>query len=106
MLVQPLVHPHEHEKLCERIRRTLVRRGLPRVPNPTHRKATPSMKPTPIKPPPDNRLRADRGGGWDDFDAAWVRAAARVTFAPAGRNNLLGFRCAQRGARMTLKVTP
>ena len=41
--------------------------------------------------------RVIRGGAWYDRDAAWVRAAARDTYAPANRFNLLGFRCA-RGA--------
>jgi formylglycine-generating enzyme required for sulfatase activity len=53
----------------------------------------------------DPRYRVFRGGGWDDRDAAWVRAAYLGTVAPANRYNSLGFRCAQRGARMTLKVT-
>lgn len=67
-----------------------------------------AVKPTKPSTTTDDRLRADRGGGWDDDDAAWVRAALRVTFAPAGRNNLLGFRLTQSGCRLPLKggVTP
>ena len=59
---------------------------------------------TPIKPPIDNFPRVDRGGGWVSRGAAWVRAAARYTDAPAYGD--LGFRCAQRGVRQVLKVTP
>lgn len=63
------------------------------------------MSPTP-KPSDTNSDRVFRGGGWDDRDAAWVGAAYRSTFAPANRYNSLGFRCAQRGVRQPLKVTP
>ena len=63
-------------------------------------KATPRTKTS-----TDPRLRVYRGGGWSHSDAVWVRAAIRFRYAPAFRNIHLGFRCAQRGARMTLKVT-
>ena len=57
--------------------------------------------------PTDNIFRVVRGGGWDDDDAAWVRAAYRYASAPAYRSYFLGFRCAQRGARQPLgKGTP
>ena len=64
------------------------------------------MSRTPIKLPADPRSRVIRGGAWYYNDAAWVRAAARLRLAPAGRDDYLGFRCAQRGARMTVKVQP
>jgi formylglycine-generating enzyme required for sulfatase activity len=64
------------------------------------------MKPTPIKPT-DNRLRVLRGGGCYYSTATGVRAAFRNDDTPSLRNDGVGFRCAQRGARMTLvKVTP
>jgi formylglycine-generating enzyme required for sulfatase activity len=64
------------------------------------------MKPTPIKPPTDPRSRVFRGGGWLNHVAARVRAAFRITDAPALGHYYLGFRCAQRGVRQVLKVTP
>lgn len=51
------------------------------------------------KPPTDTLPRVRRGGAWHHNGAAWVRAAARVTIAPAHRSHYLGFRCAQRGCR-------
>ena len=64
------------------------------------------MKPTPIKPPTDNRLRVARGGGWYNLDAAWFRAAYRYGGTPTGRSDDLGFRCAQRSHQQILKGTP
>lgn len=61
------------------------------------------MKPTPINPPTDDLPRVLRGGAWGDYDAARVRAAARVTVAPAHWSRSLGFRCAQRGCIQPLK---
>ena len=56
--------------------------------------------------PTDNIFRVFRGGAWNSDDAARVRAAFRYGYTPSLRHNYIGFRCAQRGARMTLKVTP
>jgi hypothetical protein len=57
--------------------------------------------------PTDTRSRADRGGGWFDHDAAWVRAAIRITLAPLERGDYIGFRTTQTGCRQqVLKVTP
>lgn len=61
---------------------------------------------TPIKTSTDNRPRVSRGGGWYNLDAAGFRAARRNRLAPAFRSDGLGFRCAQRGVRQVLKVTP
>jgi formylglycine-generating enzyme required for sulfatase activity len=47
-----------------------------------------------------------RGGTWDYSSAADVRAAFRFDNTPSSRYYSIGFRCAQRGARMPLKVTP
>lgn len=58
----------------------------------------------PTKPPTDNLPRVLRGGGWHIDRAVWVRAAFRGWFTRANRDASLGFRCAQRGARMPLKV--
>ena len=64
------------------------------------------MKPTPLKPTDDLR-RVYRGGSWNYSTATFVRAAFRLVNSPTFRINNVGFRCAQRGARMTLvKVTP
>ena len=63
------------------------------------------MKPTPIKPTDDLR-RVFRGGSWGYSSATLVRAAFRLGSTPSFRDDNLGFRCAQRGARMPLKVTP
>jgi formylglycine-generating enzyme required for sulfatase activity len=61
----------------------------------------------PANPKTDNFPRVFRGGGWDCLVAAGFRAALRHTGAPADRYNSLGFRCAQRGAKMPVgKVTP
>ena len=61
----------------------------------------------PINPPTDNLYRVLRGGGWHYDDAAGVRAADRVADAPAIGSSDLGFRCAQRGAKMPVgKGTP
>ena len=57
---------------------------------------------SPNKPPTDNRLHVIRGGGWNYDDPAGARAALRYASAPAVRRDRLGFRCAQRGARMPL----
>ena len=63
----------------------------------------------PANPKTDNFprvYRVYRGGGWDCLVAAGVRAAFRHTGAPANWGDILGFRCAQRGVRQVLKVTP
>ena len=63
------------------------------------------MKPT--NPKTDNFPRVFLGGAWNYRDAAGVRAAFRHTGAPANWGDILGFRCAQRGAKMPVgKVTP
>ena len=65
------------------------------------------MNPTPIKPPTDNFPRVIRGGGWNYDDPPGVHAADRYWFVHANRYYNLGFRCAQRGARVPLvKATP
>ena len=48
-------------------------------------------------PKTDNRLRVLRGGSWSFNVPSWVRAASRLTFVPALRNYVIGFRCALRG---------
>lgn len=58
------------------------------------------------KPPTDRIPRVVRGGSWDYSSASIVRAAFRIGDTPSNRDLDLGFRCAQRGARMPLKVTP
>jgi formylglycine-generating enzyme required for sulfatase activity len=62
----------------------------------------------PTKPKTDNRSRVLRGGAWGNFDAAWVRAAARSAGAPALRYDSLGFRLTQTGCRQQILkgVTP
>ena len=65
---------------------------------------TSPTQPTPTVTPPLDRVI--RGGGWNYDDPAGVHAADRYWFAPANRYYNLGFRCAQRGSRMTLKVQP
>jgi formylglycine-generating enzyme required for sulfatase activity len=57
---------------------------------------------TPIKPKTDNFPRVLRGGTWSGTTATFVRAASRYDITPTIRYNYLGFRCAQRGARMPL----
>ena len=63
------------------------------------------MKPTPIKPT-DTLYRLSRGGSWYSTSATVVRAACRGDGSPSLRGDYVGFRCAQRGARMPLKATP
>ena len=57
---------------------------------------------TPAKNGTSPRVR--RGGGWGDCVPSWVRAASRLTYQPAYRNDIIGFRCVLRG-RQPLKVT-
>ena len=63
------------------------------------------MTPTP-QLPTDNFPRVFRGGTWDDTSATCVRSAFRYDLTPTVRDNSIGFRCAQRGCRQILKVTP
>jgi formylglycine-generating enzyme len=42
-----------------------------------------------------NARRVLRGGGWDDVNAAYVRAADRLRKVPAYRDAFVGFRCAR-----------
>ena len=51
----------------------------------------------PTSKPSDNLRRVYRGGSWVSLVPSWVRAASRLTFVPALRDNALGFRCALRG---------
>lgn len=60
----------------------------------------------PTKPPTGTLPREVRGGSWYIAPASFVRASFRDDNTPSNRNSGIGFRCAQRGARMTLKVTP
>jgi formylglycine-generating enzyme required for sulfatase activity len=60
---------------------------------------------SPIQPT-DKRRRVFRGGSWRYSSATFVRAAFRDGITPSFRGGSIGFRCAQRGARMPLKVTP
>lgn len=60
---------------------------------------------SPIQPT-DKRRRVSRGGSWSVTSASVVRAAFRNDISPSYRDDNIGFRCAQRGARMPLKVTP
>ena len=53
----------------------------------------------------DTRLRVRRGGSLYNREPSWVSAACRITFVPAVRSYVIGFRCALRG-REPLKVTP
>ena len=67
------------------------------------------MKTLTARSPPDTLHRVFRGGAWDSYDDAWVRAAFRGRFAPADRSDDIGFRCALRGVRMNIndkEVTP
>jgi formylglycine-generating enzyme required for sulfatase activity len=48
----------------------------------------------PDKPAGESR-RVIRGGGWDDVDAFWVRAATRTSDGVSAHGNCLGFRCAR-----------
>ena len=57
---------------------------------------------TPIKPKTDNFPRVIHGGSWFDSSATLVRAAYRYGYTPSYRDDGVGFRCAQRGARMPL----
>ena len=63
------------------------------------------MKPTPIKPTATFR-RVARGGTWVSTSATFVSAASRLVVTPSSRYSNVGFRCAQRGCRQVLKVTP
>lgn len=59
------------------------------------------------KTPTDNLYRVYRGGTWLSSSASIVRAAYRNDDAPSYRLVNVGFRCAQRGAKMPVgKVTP
>ena len=60
---------------------------------------------SPIQPT-DTFRRVIRGGSWGNSSATVVRAAFRDAYTPPRRNYGIGFRCAQRGARMPLKGTP
>jgi len=55
------------------------------------------MNPPTEPKPADTRYRAYRGGGWGDYDVAWVRSAVRGWCAPSNRYFSVGFRCALRG---------
>ena len=61
---------------------------------------------TPTKQPTDTLYRLFRGGSWYGTSAPDVHAAYRDDGTPSIRIDDIGFRCAQRGARMPLKVTP
>ena len=61
---------------------------------------------TRTKQPTDTLPRVVRGGGWSVTDPSVLRSALRYGYTPANRYNNLGFRCAQRGVRQVLKVTP
>lgn len=61
---------------------------------------------SPNKPPTDPRYRVYRGGSCYIASATIVRAAFRDGVTPLYRDDIIGFRCSQRGARMPLKVTP
>ena len=50
----------------------------------------------------DTLRRVFRGGGWSGTDPSMFRSADRFRITPADRNFDLGFRCAQRGVRMTI----
>ena len=63
------------------------------------------MNPT-KQPKPDYLYRVIHGGSWNNTTATLVRAAYRYGGTPTDRYNDFGFRCAQRGARQPLKVTP
>ena len=39
-----------------------------------------------------NSLRVRRGGCWNNNAASWVRPASRLTNAPVGRSDNIGFR--------------
>lgn len=45
--------------------------------------------------PSQGDVRVLRGGAWDVVATTWVRAAVRLTDAPASRRYYLGFRCAR-----------
>ena len=48
---------------------------------------------TPTKTKNDtNSLRVRRGGSWYNDAASWVRPASRLTNAPVGRSDNIGFR--------------
>jgi formylglycine-generating enzyme required for sulfatase activity len=58
---------------------------------------------SPTKPSTDNRSRVFRGGSWDYATADIVRAAFRCGNSPVYRDNDIGFRTVQSGARQPLK---
>ena len=60
----------------------------------------------PSKPTMDDPFRVYRGGSWYGTTASDVRAAYRYDYTPTYRIISIGFRCAQRGVRQVLKVTP
>jgi formylglycine-generating enzyme required for sulfatase activity len=50
----------------------------------------------PMGPAPDaDQVRVIRGGSWADFESSYFRTSKRFFFAPADRDNALGFRCVQ-----------
>ena len=69
---------------------------------------SPVTSPTkPTKQSPDNLYRVFRGGGWNNSVPSMLRSANRNWGTPANRYFSLGFRCAQRGAKMPVgKVGP
>ena len=50
----------------------------------------------------DDRLRVFHGGSWYVSSASLFHLAYRSRSTPAFRYSVLGFRCAQRGARVPL----
>ena len=65
------------------------------------------MTPPTKQPKPDTTRRVFRGGSWYSTTASFVRAAYCNDITPLYRYGIIGFRCAQRGARQPLKgVTP
>ncbi len=55
---------------------------------------------------PGQSARVNRGGGWNNNDAANVRGANRNRNAPSNRNNNLGFRCAHQGRQSASNQGP
>lgn len=57
---------------------------------------------TPTKQSPNNLYRVIRGGSWLNSSTLLVLGAYCIGNSPLARSDNIGFRCSQRGVRMTI----